>query len=525
MKGNIRTYLSSRINLYFLVIFLIIFFGALLRIYALFHNWSIGNDDARDVIIASAALGKGEFPLIGPFSSAGPFVTGPIYYWFLMAGLAVLPFGLVSSWILLLILSIANIAVFIYIGYLLRGKRLSILLGLFSAASFLLISLSLNLTNPTFILLITSLLILFFILFIQKKKVIYAFICGLIIGIALNMHYQAINLLIFIPFLLLVSGITWKRKILALILSISGLIIPLLPILWWDSHQNFSNINNILDYLLIAQYRIYVPNSWKIFIFTDMTQLWGDIIGGSKIFGLLSMFIVGLTSLLIVVRFKKIKKLQAVYLLPVMFFIMLFVNRFYHAQRSEVYLLYLCPFVLLSVAMSFDLLLDRRIFSKNKFITYGIYLVILMLMIGNLFMITSYFIKYKGNTATFTKSAEYLKTKYPNTKFSLYDRHGSSTSISLPLSLILSRQNLESSEGRKIAVDCIPSKVCKYGVKPIGFVGGFPLAEISTFSAKELKKEYQNVDATVVYDSLIGWSHKYALTHTFYLKDYILEKF
>src|SRR4051812_11368220 len=63
-----------------------------LRFYHIDSRWGLGNDSARDIAIAIQALKHSELPIIGPFSSAGPFVFGPVYYWLLMFSNIIFPF-------------------------------------------------------------------------------------------------------------------------------------------------------------------------------------------------------------------------------------------------------------------------------------------------------------------------------------------------------------------------------------------------------------------------------------------------
>lgn len=65
-----------RVTLLVIVIFIV---AAILRFYNFYEGWGVGGDSARDISIAREAIERREIPLIGPFSSAGPFVTGPMY--------------------------------------------------------------------------------------------------------------------------------------------------------------------------------------------------------------------------------------------------------------------------------------------------------------------------------------------------------------------------------------------------------------------------------------------------------------
>lgn len=514
---------KERINfnpsLFTVVIVFTILLGFLLRLQML-QNFGLNGDSARDVLIAGEAISRREIPLIGPFSSAGPFVTGPIYFWILMVGLVIFPFGISSSWFLFFIIGVITFLLFIYLGYLMGGSRLALVLGIFSATSVSFVNLSLYVSNPVFIIFTTLLTIIFYVLFVHKKKKIYPFLAGLSIGIALNMHYQAVNLLIFLPFIFLVSGLGIKKKTISLFLMILGILIPMMPLLYWDYHQGFANINNILDYFLIAQYRIYVPNSWKIFIFKDMAYFWGNAVGGNSALGLFDMFLIGLTGILVV--FRKIKIKQEVVLLAVIFFILLFLNRFYHAQRGETYLLYFLPFVLIFVSLSFNYLFT--IFIKNK-IKYFLYLIFIIFILGNLSTLRLIFSFQKSNISTYENVLNDLKLLYPNKKFSIYDYKGMHNFASVPLSLVAFERGVQSNDGIKIAVECAPTKECKIRPNRILDMSGYQITDVSTFSENKIINNYKNVNRAAVYDSLIGWSKKNELKSPFSLKSYFQVRF
>ncbi len=496
-------------------ILLIFFLGFMLRL-PMLTNLFIGGDNTRDVIISSVALERHELPLIGPFSSAGPFVTGPIYYWILMVGHILFPLGIYSLWAFFLVLSLVTLAGFTLVGYFLGGKRMSLITTLLGATSIITVNWSLNVSNPTLILITEIFLILFFILFFQKKKLKYAFLTGIFLGLAMNMHYQAINLLIFAPFTLLVRGISVRNRLLGAVLFALGFIIPLVPLFYWDSHQGFANINNILDYFLIAQYRIYVPNSWKIFLFQDMSYFMGNVIGGSKIAGFIVMFSLGFAFLLGIFK-RKIK--LPIFILFIIYFGLFLMNRFYHGQRSEGYLLYFLPFVIILVSWGFNLLLE--ILAKNK-IRYLVYFVIVLAVFGNLLILRKIYKVQVSNLETFNTPIMDLQNRYPGEKFSLFDLKAKNGNLTFPLSLVMSDIGVQSPDGIKVAVNCVPEVVCDDS-EAVTRIGGLPVVNLSGVSDSEIKKEYAEMNREAVYDDLIGWSKKHELRSNFSLKKYLLE--
>ena len=77
---------------YRISVILIVLLSFVIRFYDFSGRWGIGADSARDALIALEALHRHQLPMMGPFSSAGPFVTGGIYYWLIMASYMIFPF-------------------------------------------------------------------------------------------------------------------------------------------------------------------------------------------------------------------------------------------------------------------------------------------------------------------------------------------------------------------------------------------------------------------------------------------------
>lgn len=199
-------------NKFIIAVILIFLLSIALRFYNYNSRWLLGNDAARDIAIAKEALVRGELPLIGSFSSAGPFVFGPLFYWTIMGSYILLPFLFSAPVIIVALSGILTVAVLFVCGYLVGGRKLALILGILTATSPQLVGRSLSLGQHSFISFFTSLAILSFILFWQKKKIIYAFILGISIGLALSFHYQAVNLLIFFPALLFVPKVSLAKK-------------------------------------------------------------------------------------------------------------------------------------------------------------------------------------------------------------------------------------------------------------------------------------------------------------------------
>src|SRR5258706_4499173 len=121
-------------NKYLLFVWAIILVAFFIRFYHFSQRWGLGSDDARDIMIAQEALRRHELPLIGSFSSAGPFVFGPFFYWFIILAYIVLPF-FTSPWLFTDLLTVVFAASFIYIAKKIQVNNFALLVGVLAALS------------------------------------------------------------------------------------------------------------------------------------------------------------------------------------------------------------------------------------------------------------------------------------------------------------------------------------------------------------------------------------------------------
>lgn len=507
---------SLKDNKYQILIFTILLVALILRFYHFENRWGLGTDDARDISIAKEALLRKEMPLIGSFSSAGPFVFGPLFYWFIMASYVVFPFTIVAPWIATVIVSILTVLVLIYCGRLIGGNKLSVIVGLLAATSPQLVVRSTVLGQHTFISITASLLLLFFLLFWQKKNVLFSFLMGLSLGTALSMHYQALNLLLFFPALLFVP-MDLRKKITAVFFMLLGFLIPSLPLLIWDSRQSFANMRNMLDYLLIGQYRLYVPNSWRLFAFKHFPDYWTFVTGGYFFIGFSLMFLSGI---FFIFSFIKKNLSRPLFILGMIFFILFIINRYYHGERSEGYLIYFSPLIIIFSAG----VVDRLFALDTKFSKLGGLIFLFVILMGNLFNLNRLLI-YDNNINEMRTGVQKISAKFPVKKFSVYDYALKSTYISLPLSVLLKEKDKTDKNGVAIGVACIKKECEKQNLPIIATVSGYPIVDLQGLKGLEKRKtKWINVNQESMYNDLIGWSKKNNLKSTFSFKNYIIQK-
>lgn len=468
----------------------------------------------RDISIAKEALLRHELPLIGSFSSAGPFVFGPLYYWYLMLSYMILPNLLTSPWVINVLISISLIFVFYKLGEKFSDRNLGLIMAFLASISPQLVYRATGMSQHAFIPLFTALIILFYILLWKESKLKFAFWIGVFLGTALSMHFQAINLFIFFPAILFVKNLNFQQRIKALMLMTAGFVTPTLPNLIWDSHQQFANVRNLLDYLLIGQYRLYVPNSWKLFIFDYLPSYWAFVAGGFKY---LSLPIIFLSFFIFVFSIFK-KKITNVQLsLFVIFCILLLINRFYNGERSEGYLMYMLPFIILFSSYALEYFL-----VKNK--PAGL-AALTIIAAGSLSVAGKYTFQTDRHAKDFEKAENVIIAKFPDSKFSIFDYNWQYSDVSYGLMAFLKQKNKIDDKGMPIGVICLEGRKCWPGSPPIASLLDTKVIELRENPDFLTGKSWGNVNQAHIYDDLMQWQKRNKLSSNFNFLDFIFGRF
>lgn len=527
MEG-VKKFLST--HGYFLGILIILIFAIIFRTYNFQERIGTGGDSGRDAMIALVALDRGELPLFASFSSAGPFVFGPLFYWYNMSTYLLAPFTFEAPWIITCMIGILVVMAMTYIGYLVGGKKMSIVLGFLVAFSPQFIARSTFLSQHGFVGVSCTLLLLFFILYIQKKRIRYAFLMGLSVGIAISMHYQALNLLLFLAALLLIPKTSLYHKLLAFSFGVLGFIIPTLPLLYWDSHQDFANLRNLLDYMLIGQYRIYVANSWKIYLYYSLPDYWSNVVGGNKPIAIILMALSGITFIYRTIT-KKIP--LEIFLTGIILGIFLIIIRYYRGERFEGYLIYTAPFIFLITGWT---LLQLSIFisyTTNKIFrsrehrhiaTFFFFVVFSLILFFDLVNARQFIFGTNLLNDEVKSASILLMQKYPNKKFALYDYKWKTSGDTYALSLYLHASGKAKTEGYPIGIIGNTSASIDKKVV-VGTFFGHTIVDLGKHRGQLNKDNWTRVNPQDVYDDLITrWTKNQKLTSSFSLDTFILER-
>ena len=264
-----------------------------LRFYNYSNRWGLAYDQAHDAIIARHALQQHLIPLVGPFSSAGPFQTGGEWYWIIMLGTSLYPFKVITPWLFITGLSLLFVYLMIRVGTRLMDRKGGLLAGLLSAVSTAQLAQSTNMTNQTPEAIIALGALWSAIAYIRKRTAISLFWLGFFISFAATVHLQGAALAVLLPVALLLGGIPPVRHVLAVM---AGFSLPLLPLIIFDVRNDFVNSRGFIRYLTDERYKIpyeVLGRRWLTYAGEFFPRAWAYTIGGSVIAGYLFIVAVG----------------------------------------------------------------------------------------------------------------------------------------------------------------------------------------------------------------------------------------
>jgi hypothetical protein len=221
-----------------------------------------------------------------------------------------------------------------------------------------------------------------------------------------------------------------------------------------------------------------------------------------------------------------------VFALAVVFSILLIINRYYRGERSEGYLVYLTPFILLFTSWAIYKMFEISYSKLWQKIAVGVGTLILLLILSVNYVSATKYIQGDQTLQTLRTVIDKLEKTYPNKKFKIYDYKSQWTYQSYPLALFLSYENkIDNDKGIPIGVTCgSPDCVCienqcKKKMSKIAMYNNQIVADISM--VKDLNSKgspWETISEEDMYDDLIGWAKKHELKSTFSLGNYILEK-
>lgn len=418
-----------------IILLITVLIAIFFRTYNYFDRIYVYADNSLFVLAAYFAKDNLKIPQIGPFAQA-PFFTGPWWLWILEL-LFIFPFGPLTPWYFMWLVSIIFIVLIYFAGGEIGGKRLGALSAFLAAISTAQIDNSFMTWNAAADPYLGLLSILFFLKYSKEKKPIYIFLLGFSVSLAITIHFQTFLL----SPLILIALLLTKPKIKNLVALAIGVLIPLLPFLYFDLRFNWFETKRIIDYVTIGQYRIYVPNRWLTYAGVYWPKTWAWIIGGKAEIGYL---IIGLLCLLTLIRLKDYKKYWNYYLIAFSFVVSVVLFRYYRGERFFYYTNFAHALVLLLTAW-----VTLEVYQFKK--TLGVILVSIIII----FSVSESLKNFKPRVVTYSqvnKLIAEIYQKYPNAKFDIYECPFNGSLISTPVSYIMYYDGRNSLDGIKIGV-------------------------------------------------------------------------
>jgi 4-amino-4-deoxy-L-arabinose transferase-like glycosyltransferase len=266
MLHKIRIFITRhKIEVAILIGILII--ASFMRLYRISDYMTFLGDEGRDAIVAREIL-HGNFTLLGPRASAGDFFLGPIYYYMMAPFLLLTYYDPVGPAIMVALFGIATVFLVYYVGRrFFDPKSALIAAGLYSIAP-LVIAYSRSSWNPNPMPFFSLLMLFLLYEGVKGDRKILFLVVGLLLGIAMQLHYLSTFLGAIIFFFVIFGEFLKDRKkfiiksIYSYLLIATGFIGGLLPFLFFEARHGFPNIRTITSFVFETNSTTgYVPGS------------------------------------------------------------------------------------------------------------------------------------------------------------------------------------------------------------------------------------------------------------------------
>jgi 4-amino-4-deoxy-L-arabinose transferase-like glycosyltransferase len=232
----------------------ILLLAAILRLYKISDYMTFLGDEGRDVLVVKEIL-SGNLTLLGPRSSAADFYYGPVYYYFITPFLWLFNYDPVGPAVFIALLGIVTVYLVFYVGKYFFGERA----GLFAAALYtvspLVIAYSRSSWNPNPLPFVSLLSIFCIYHAVEKKKLKYILFVGFLLGIAIQLQYLALFLILIVVFFLFFGTLLQEKRLdifvfgKRYVLLAGGFLVGFSPFLAFEIKHGFPNLQTIFAFL------------------------------------------------------------------------------------------------------------------------------------------------------------------------------------------------------------------------------------------------------------------------------------
>lgn len=253
MIQKIKTF-AQKHRVEFVLISIIILSASFLRLYKIADYMTFLGDEGRDAIVAKEIL-HGNLTLLGPRASAGDFFLGPIYYYMIAPFLFLANYDPVGPAVMVALFGIATVFLVYYIGKKLFDAKAGLVAASLYAVSPIVIAYSRSSWNPNLMPIASILIIYCIYLGVKNGSIKLLWITGVLLGIAMQLHYLTVFLGVIIFFFILIGNIlVSKKEIVSKILkqyiaAFIGFILGWSPFLAFEIRHGFPNIRTIFSFV------------------------------------------------------------------------------------------------------------------------------------------------------------------------------------------------------------------------------------------------------------------------------------
>jgi len=253
-KKSLRWIKENRLE--FLALVLLLCLSAFLRLYKIADYMTFLGDEGRDVLVVKRIIVDHKPTLLGPTASVGGFFLGPIYYYFMVPFLWAFKLDPVGPAVMVALFGIATVFLVWKVGrdffHPPIGRQVGLLAASLYSISPLVITYSRSSWNPN-LMPFFSLLIIFLTwkMVVFKKPKLFPII-GFLFGIAIQLHYLTVFLMVVISFYLLIFFRHFnllKYYFQALI----GFILGWLPFILFELRHGFPNFKTLYRFILFGE--------------------------------------------------------------------------------------------------------------------------------------------------------------------------------------------------------------------------------------------------------------------------------
>lgn len=418
------------------MILAVLILAALVRFWGYDHRFLLGSDSARDALVAREMLSQHKLPLIGSFSSAGPFTFGPWWYWFVAAGTALWPKAVITPWIATTMATVVAVYFLFLAGKLLGGFKTGIFAAILGALSPASLAFAANLTQHTMAGVFSAIAIWAYLQTLVKGDRTSFFILGSAVGMAINMHYQALGLLPLLTVVLWVRPFSLKKIVFLLL----GFVLTFIPLLAFDIQNNWLNLRGLSNFYTTRQYAFAASGRWITYLVQFWPTFWAKVIGGGQTSGLV---LIGASTFMLAWALVKKQLSRSAIAFLTTFALSAIMLRYFRGDRLDSYLLFLHPFVILTSALALGVAA-----KINRWIA----IVGLIIVIWAGWPQVRQQINVQSRAAVVKQMTEAVNKKFPSRKITLYDGYLDGLDYSLPLALFLSVEGKISDSGTPVGL-------------------------------------------------------------------------